>query len=132
MGEVSQTSVNPVFVDRSGRRRQFAKLAGAVLGGLLVVALGLLGAAVSGASPLPIPGLPGVGHNAEGQNATPAATPGTASTLGTAQTPGPLPRTTRSPVPRQGSTPPVTTSVATVQHGQAPSHPAHPTPSRSK
>jgi hypothetical protein len=133
MGEVSQTSVNPVFVDRSGRRRRFAKVAGAGFGGLLVVALGLLGAAVSGASPLPIPGLPGAGHNAEGQNATPAATPGTAPTLGTAQTPRPLPRLTSSPVSRQVPTPAVTISVATsVQRGQPSTHPAHPTPSKSK
>jgi hypothetical protein len=132
MRQVGQPSGKPVFVDRSGRRRRLARLAGAGLGGLLVAALSLLGAALSGASPLPIPGLPDIGHKADGGNATPAPTPGAAATLGSAQTPRPLPGPSRSPGVRQNPaapTVPVTTSAATTQHSRSSTHP---TPSKSK
>jgi hypothetical protein len=132
MREVSQASGKPIFVDRSGRRRRLVRLAGAVLGSLLVAALGLLGAAVSGASPLRIPGFPDVGHHAGGENATPVATPGTAASPGPVPTPRPLPRPSISPVGRQNPATPtvaVTASVATTQHGRSSTHP---TPSKSR
>ena len=129
MREASRLRAKPVFVDRSGRRRRVVKLTGAVLGGLLVVALGLLGAAVSGASPLRMPGFPDADDNAEGGHATPAATPGTA------QTPQPRPGPTSGLADRQAPTLPavtITTSAGATKPGRDPTHPAHPTPSKGK
>jgi hypothetical protein len=128
MREVSLLRAKPVFVDRSGRRGRLVKLIGAVVGGLLVVVLGLLGVAVSGASPLRVPGFPDAGNHAEGENATPAATPDAA------QTSGPRPGPTSGSVVRPNPATPtasVTTSVPATKPGRT-SHPAHPTPSKSK
>ena len=129
MREASRLRAKPVFVDRSGRRRRFVKLTGAVLGGLLVVALGLLGAAVSGASPLRMPGFPDADDNAEGGHTTPAATPSTAPT------PQPRPRPTSGPADRPDQTSAavtITTSAGATKPGRDPTHPAHPTPAKSK
>jgi len=126
MREVSRLRAKPVFVDRSGRRGRLVKIIGAVLGGLLVVVLGLLGVAVSGASPLRVPGFPDAGNHAEGDNATPAAT------ADAAQTPGPRPGPTNGLVVRPAPATPNASIMATTKPGRAPSHPAHPTPSKSK
>ena len=53
---------DPVFVDRSGRRRRLFTVIGAAAGVLLVLALSLLIAGILGASPVPLPGLPANGQ----------------------------------------------------------------------
>jgi hypothetical protein len=130
MHKASRIPVKPIFVDRSGRRRRLLKLTGAIIGGLLVVALGLLGAAVSGASPLRMPGFPDAGTNAEGATTTPAVTPGTTP-------PGPGP--TSGQIVRQDPATPIVTATTTAainvtatKPGRNPTHPVHPTPTKTK
>jgi hypothetical protein len=130
MHKASRLPVKPIFVDRSGRRRRLLKLTGAILGGFLIIALGLLGAAVSGASPLRMPGFPDAGTNAEGATTTPAVTPGT-----TRPRPGP----TGGEVVRQDPATPIVTATTTAaitvtatKPGRDPTHPPHPTPAKSK
>src|SRR6188508_2760947 len=84
----------PVFLDRSGRRRRFTRLAGSGLAGLLIVTLAALVAAVSGASNGGPPGLPDVGYQVDSSPA-PAPPP-------TLPGPTPVDETTtaeRSPTP---------------------------------
>jgi hypothetical protein len=51
-------AASPVFVDRSGRRRRLMKLLGMCFGLALISTLALLMLAMSGASPITIPGFP--------------------------------------------------------------------------
>lgn len=105
---------NPVFVDRSGRRRRIVITAGAGAGVLVVVALGLLVAGLFGASPVPLPGLPELGNPAPTQQApAPSAPPA----------PPPVPRTSTAP---PAVTPQPSTTLSTTAEPTSPRHvPTH-------
>ncbi|HEX6872989.1 MAG TPA: hypothetical protein VF163_17975, partial [Micromonosporaceae bacterium] len=62
----------PVFVDRSGRRRRLTKLVGTCVGAALVAVLALLGLALSGATPVHVPGFADPGRNANSEPTDPA------------------------------------------------------------
>jgi hypothetical protein len=104
----------PIFVDRSGRRRRVLTLIGASLAVAIVLVLVMLGAAVSGVSPLKVPGFPDPPKPgnvpAGGPGADPAAqTPlqGVGASLRTSGTPPPgqttAPGLTPSPSPTSTS-----------------------------
>jgi len=54
----AEPDLEPVFMDRTGRRRRLARWLGAWLAGLLTLGLAALVAALFGAAPLTLPGLP--------------------------------------------------------------------------
>jgi hypothetical protein len=93
---------DPVFVDRSGRRRGLATLIGVGLGTALLVSLGLIVAGLQGASPVPLPGFPGGGQYAE---------QGPDGNAG-AGAPSPSPGTSRRPSPGTSVAPPASTATA--------------------
>jgi hypothetical protein len=76
-------AVDPIFVDRTGRRRRLAGLGGAVAALVLVSAAVIMLAGFTGASGSHLPGLPG---------------------LGGAQAPGVAPAAGQSAVPHPGDT----------------------------
>jgi hypothetical protein len=127
---------DPVFVDRSGRRRRLFTSLGAGLGVVLVVGCVLLVAGLMGSSPVPLPGLPQGGQGAlhaeeDGVGiqpilTTPRGTP--ASHVG---------QPTRSPNATAGGagsagTQPAPTSSTTAPGNRHATHTGNPKPSRSK
>ena len=102
----------PVFVDGSGRRRRLLAVVGTSIAVVLLVALTLLGASLSGASPLRVPGFPDLAkpNNGPGTEGTVPVTgrPLTQNTAPTNPTPGltltPGPTGTRDPASASGST----------------------------
>ena len=111
----------PVFLDGSGRRRRIMKIAGAFAGVLLVVSLGLVVAALSGTSPVQLPGFPTVQR--EGVQATtppvqPAPTNDGTTNPVTNPSPGVASRTTPATAKTQG-----------VGHGRT-NQPSHPAPTK--
>lgn len=95
----------PVFVDHSGRRRRLIVATGAGLATAIVVALIMLIAGLSGASPLHVPGFPDLGKPAEAPAAAGSQTPGLrdstagAGASGTASSASPVAGTIASPSP---------------------------------
>jgi hypothetical protein len=113
----------PVFVDRSGRRRRLVRLAGASLGAALAAVLALLLAAMSGASPVRVPGFPDPGRNAGGVDATTPAPP---------RRPDPPDSPAITTVVPPPSTGPAAAPTQTVKR-RIPTHtPDHPQPSKTR
>lgn len=100
---------NPVFVDRTGRRRRVALLAGAALAAGLIAWLGLLLAGLFTAGPLPIPGWPEGGSRADQAGAE-------------ADLPSPTP--VRAPVTVRTAGPSSATAPAVAPSGRVPGNPA--------
>lgn len=100
-----QNQTEPVFVDRSGRRRRLLATAGTGVGATMVVALGVVVAGLFGASPAHIPGLPG------GRHAEPASSQ--QGDAGLEGRPDAASRATDRPT-ATGSATPTTTPVAAV------------------
>lgn len=106
----------PVFVDRTGRRRRLAVLAGSGLGAGLLVSLGAIALGLFAGGSVPVPGWPdpqdgtgrekaGVGQlvDAPGPGTTPTGRGGPAE--GPARPPAETPRTTPSaPAPSASNT----------------------------
>jgi hypothetical protein len=65
----------PVFVDRSGRRRRLAVLVGSSLAVVIVVAIVMLLAGLSGVSPLSVPGFPDVAKQTKAPAVEPSQAP---------------------------------------------------------
>lgn len=101
-----QDETEPVFVDRSGRRRRLLATAGTGVGATMVVALGVVVAGLFGASPAHIPGLPG------GRHAEPAST--REGTAGLEGRPEGASRATDRPTATASPTPTVTPVAATT------------------
>ncbi|MFB9449252.1 hypothetical protein Dvina_17245 [Dactylosporangium vinaceum] len=123
---------DPVFVDRSGRRRRLFTVFGTGVGVALTAGAALLVAGLTGSSPLPLPLLPQGVHGGtqrdEGSagvqpiRATPRATAPSA-----AARPNHPPATTTAPGPTAATTP------ATAAPGNPhTTHPGNPKPNRSK
>src|SRR5262245_2299309 len=116
----------PVFVDRSGRRRRAATLAGVPIRVGLLLSLMLLIAGLFGASPVPVPGLRGIdGGGQPVQIEQPGAAPSHGSPA--------APRTRQeTPVPSAAPTPTAGSATASVNPGGRPrggpsrSHPGKP------
>jgi hypothetical protein len=66
----------PVFVDRSGRRRRLFTVIGAGIGVALLLSLGLIIAGLFGAAPVHVPGLPSSGGVAAQPGISESAGPG--------------------------------------------------------
>lgn len=116
---------DPVFVDRTGRRRHLAMLAGLGIGAGLLVSLVLIIAGLVGGSSTPLPGWPATGSQRQGDGTVADlrrnAPPVTTSTAPVGASPGP--DASASPAPSPSSTRP----------GQGDEHRRAPTnkPSRS-
>jgi hypothetical protein len=115
----SRRGPDPVFVDRTGRRRRLFAIAGSAGGLVLLLAAVALFAAFTGDGPGPIPGWPaGAGH---ARPAASRAVPGAPNASGTAA-PGPLPTPQYAPAaaaqattgPTQTTAPAGTTAPAPV------------------
>jgi hypothetical protein len=126
-----------VFLDPTGRRRRLVVAAGLGLGGILLAAIAVLVAGLSGAAPLPLPGLPGANHGVM-RGEVGAVDPAPArSPVGPGHTPSPAP----SPAPAAGaaggspSAGPTTSALssptAPPEHRRT-AHPGNPKPSRTK
>lgn len=116
----------PVFVDRSGRRRRLFTVIGAGIGAALLLSLGLIIVALSGASPVQVPGLPNMGGV--------AAQPGISPSVSGSADPSAAPGVSGSRRPGTTVTP---TATAPTNPGQgSPRHTGAPTdkprPSRSR
>lgn len=116
----------PVFVDRTGRRRRLTVLAGLGIGAGLLVSLGLLILGLLTGGPVAVPGWPdgrgehgrdeaGTGTLDESPGAEPTDGSGTPSTP--ADGPAPQPVTTPRPTPPPGPNP-----TATDRPGQGDLH----------
>jgi hypothetical protein len=125
-----------VFLDRTGRRRRLVVAAGLGLGGILLAAIAVLVAGLTGAAPLPLPGLPGANHGVV-RGEVGAVDPAT-SPSGRVRTPSPVP----SPVPAAGGatggSPTASPTSSTQPTPTGPpghrrtAHPGNPKPSRTK
>jgi hypothetical protein len=114
--------VAAVFVDRTGRRRRVATIAGSGLGAAALVALGLLVSGVSGGAPAHLPGLP---PNAGQAGFLPAPATASAPSMPRSLRPSHTPTAVRTPSPTASATP--------VSHGHKPSQtPNHPGQSKRK
>jgi hypothetical protein len=121
--------VDPVFVDRSGRRRRLFTALGAGLGVLLMAGCALLIAGVLGASPVPLPGLPQHGRYQDGLGSAPSA-PASGSSSPARPSRGGQPTTSAGASPGPSASEP-RDNRKTAQPGNV-SHPANPKPSRTK
>ena len=99
-------TADPVFVDRTGRRRRLMVIMGAAASGILLAVVLALLAAFSGAGPAAVPGWPGTaaGHGTAKPRSTtiiptsrPAVTAPARSAVTT--TPAPRPATTTASAP---------------------------------
>ncbi|MBF9135414.1 hypothetical protein I0C86_41930 [Plantactinospora sp. S1510] len=120
--------VKPVFVDRTGRRRRLAVLAGLGVGAGLLVSLGMLVLGLLAGGPVTVPGWPDArGEHAPedpavgrlGVDGSPSATPpdGSGRTGPPAEDPARPPGATSRPVP-----PPSPVPTATDRPGQGDLH----------
>jgi len=127
-----------VFLDPTGRRRRLVIAAGLGLGGILLAAIAVLVAGLSGAAPLPLPGLPGPNHGVmRGEvgavDPAPARTPG-----GRVQTPSPVPSPAPAAGGATGGSPTASPTSSTQLTPTGPpghrrtDHPGNPKPSRTK
>lgn len=138
---------DPVFLDRSGRRRSIAVASGAALGAGLLAGLILLVTGLFGASPLHLPGLPGLPGPGREEAArvteaprVPVTTPSKRDTQrdvgrppGSRRTPGPTrTATTTAPSVTAPTVPPPapTTAAPTKQRGKPSGRPPRPTKNR--
>jgi hypothetical protein len=65
-----EASAQPIFVDRSGRRRRMVAVLGTAIAVVIVVALVAVAAGLSGVSPLRVPGFPDLTKPTNGPAAT--------------------------------------------------------------
>ncbi|MFG2039041.1 hypothetical protein [Dactylosporangium sp. NPDC048998] len=120
--------MEPVFMDRGGRRRQLFTALGAAIGVLLIAGCGLLIAGLLGTSPVPLPGLPD-----KGQGMLQHGDADGAGMLGTAPTPSARPVTPRPRVSTaSGPTTPAPGAQTDKPGKNKTSHPGNPKPSRTK
>ena len=124
-------SPEPVFVDRTGRRRRLFAAAGAVGGVLLALASLVLVAGFTGAGAGYLPALPepagSKGHSAV-STASPSTTTRSAGPSHAATAPSPGDRNTTAPVPPTTTAPPatVTPSPTHTNNRRVPTHtPSH-------
>lgn len=117
---------DPVFVDRTGRRRRLAMLAGVSVGVGLVASLGLIVAGLLAGSPMPIPHWPDGGSQHQPAGGVVADKLGGSPTSGSDRSP----MTSTTPVRTTSRTPATLTSVAppiaTSRPGQGTDHRASP------
>ena len=127
--------MGPVFVDLTGRRRRLVTALGVGAGLLLVAAIALLIAAVLGASPVPLPGLPRGGQGAQQGTVVPAellpsAEPAASATPPSARGTSVAPSTSSAATPAPAAT---ASSAAPTHRGNKPTdNPGNGRPSRSK
>jgi hypothetical protein len=118
-----------VFVDRTGRRRWLVLGLGLGIAVVLLGAIALLVAALAGASPVPIPGLPGADQHQVVRGEAGAVKPSPTQTF---RRPSPSP----SPRPVQASPTPSASAVTVSPTGppghRRTAHPGNPKPSRTK
>lgn len=119
-----------VFVDGTGRRRQFVTVAGAGLAVALLVALGLLISGLSGRSPLRLPGLP---KDAGAPAAVHSSSGVAPDAPGARLVPSPIPTPTAASRAPSRTPAPGRASASATAHGRRPSQtPAHPVQSKRK
>ena len=130
--EVLPRSPDPIFVDRSGRRRRLTVLTGVAAGVALLATLALIVAGFLGGSSTSIPGWPtGAGHKqpdsgvvADEAVATPSGAAGHAPTG--------VSSSTGAGQPRTAPTPGAASPTATARPGQGVVHRSTPTGRTSK
>lgn len=113
----------PVFLDRSGRRRRLVGIVGAVLGVLLAASVVVLLAGFVGGAPVAVPGLPPAGH--AGQPGGPTTAPAPKRIVDPLVTPAPV-RVAQT----GGGATPSPAGTTTRAHGVGQSPRPHPTKSR--
>jgi hypothetical protein len=115
----------PVFHDGTGRRRRWMTLLFASVGTALVLALGTIGLALTGNSPVHLPGFPNPSPNANPTEIQPGP--------GLAPTPADGSARTIATVPGNGQTNTANPATAPSEtHGRKPTDtPSHPKPSRT-
>ena len=122
-----------VFVDRTGRRRRLVVAAGLGLAGVLLAALAVLVAGLTGAGPLPLPGLPGANHGVmrgEVGAVDPAPSPSNRRRT-PSPTPNPVPAAATGGSPTASPTASTPTPTALPGH-RLTAHPGNPKPSRTR
>jgi hypothetical protein len=117
-----------VFVDRTGRRRWLVVGLGLWIAAVLLGAIALLVAALTGASPVPIPGLPGSDRNQVVRGEAGVVEPSAS-------------HASRRPSPRLGPPSPTRSAAVSPSSSASPTgppghrrtaHPGNPKPSRTK
>jgi hypothetical protein len=125
--------VDPVFVDRSGRRRRLFTSLGAGLGVLLAAGSLLLVAGLLGTSPVPLPGLPqsgqGGGHHRDGAESGVGTAP---SRTGAPDRPSPTLTGASDGAAGTTSGAAGSPSASEPHDNRKSSHPGNPKPSRTK
>ena len=123
--------VDPVFVDRSGRRRRLFTSLGAGLGVLLAAGSLLLVAGLMGSSPVPLPGLPQSGQGGYHHD---GAGPGVSTAPSRTGAPSrSSPAGSSSGTATGGATTTAGSPSASDPHdNRKTSHPSNPKPSRTK
>ena len=128
-------TADAVFVDRTGRRRRVFTILGLGVGAVLLAAVALLVAGLTGTAPVTLPGLPVREHAVMRGEVGPVAStasPAPKRSSRSATSPPDSPAVAAGPSnPRPAAT--VTSSPPAVTHGNRPStHPGHPKPTRTK
>ncbi|WP_327006775.1 hypothetical protein OHA72_05580 [Dactylosporangium sp. NBC_01737] len=124
--------VDPVFVDRSGRRRRLFTSLGAGLGVLLAASCLLLVAGLLGSSPVPLPGLPQGGQGGQHRDGAESGVGSAPSPTG-APTPAGGAGGAAAATPQTAGSPSGASATATEPHdNRKTSHPGNPKPSRTK
>lgn len=132
----SRRGPDPVFVDRTGRRRRLFAVAGATGGLVLVLAAAALLAGFTGDGPATVPGWPTGGRPARSTTARPAA-PGPDTTQARPSAEPTLPVPVAAPAPRATTAITATaapTGTATRTPGsrrRSPSHTPAPHPTKT-
>jgi hypothetical protein len=125
-----------VFVDRTGRRRRLVVAAGLGLGGILLAAIAVLVAGLSGAAPLPLPGLPGTNHGVMRGEVGAVDPDPIRSPNGRSRTPSPSPMPAAGAATGGSPTASPTSSTQATPTGppghRRTAHPGNPKPSRTK
>jgi hypothetical protein len=116
-----------VFLDGTGQRRRLLKVVGLVGGSALVAILVLLVLAVSGSTPVHVPGFPDA-RRSDHPTVAPAAPGGGSGPQRTTGAGGALSTAGGSPASPPPATP--TPSTGATKPGRVPTTPPHPTKSR--
>ena len=130
-------TADAVFVDRTGRRRLVFTILGLGLGAVLLAAVALLVAGLTGTGPVTLPGLPEREHAVKRGEVGPVGWSPTASaapsrSAGSATSPPDRPAVTANPS-SPGPAATATSSSPAAKHGNRPStHPGNPKPTRTK
>jgi len=141
MRQVS-SAADPVFLDRTGRRRRLFVAAGSVGGLVLLIAVVALVAGFTGTGPGSVPGWPGgtdelrVGRPDSAVSVRPRATrPAAPTTTAVQRTAAPVTLVTTAPAPTgaaPSSTPASTPAAATNPHRRVPTHTPNPRKSKDR